>query len=85
MTTAPSVLGRAGGPDRPGDLVAAARELQPLLRENSAAGEEAGQLTGWSRPCTTRACSGCGCPRSSVGLHLTATMAESQHFQAVYG
>ncbi|GAA3041593.1 acyl-CoA dehydrogenase family protein [Pseudonocardia yunnanensis] len=45
MTTAPSVLGRADGADRPTDLVAAARELQPLVRENSAAGEAAGQLT----------------------------------------
>jgi indole-3-acetate monooxygenase len=45
MTTAPSVLGRADGADRPTDLVAAARELQPLLRENSAANEAAGQLT----------------------------------------
>src|SRR4051794_24271826 len=45
MTTAPSVLGRADGADRPTDLVAAARELQPLVRENSAANEAAGQLT----------------------------------------
>jgi alkylation response protein AidB-like acyl-CoA dehydrogenase len=45
MTTAPSVLGRAGGADQPGDLLAAARELQPLLRENCAANEAAGQLT----------------------------------------
>ena len=45
MTTAPSVRGRADGTDRPTDLVAAAHELQPLLRENSAAREAAGQLT----------------------------------------
>jgi indole-3-acetate monooxygenase len=45
MTTAPSVLGGADGADRSADLVAAARELQPLLRENSAANEAAGQLT----------------------------------------
>ncbi|WP_433287619.1 hypothetical protein ACQPZQ_33780 [Pseudonocardia sp. CA-142604] len=30
MTTAPTVVGRADGTDRPGDLVAAAREPQPL-------------------------------------------------------
>jgi alkylation response protein AidB-like acyl-CoA dehydrogenase len=45
MRTAPSVLAPAGGADRPGDLVAAARELQPLLRENGATCEDAGQLT----------------------------------------
>ncbi|HYH33383.1 MAG TPA: acyl-CoA dehydrogenase family protein [Pseudonocardia sp.] len=41
MTTAPPVPDRT----RPGDLVAAARELQPLLRENGAEAEAAGRLT----------------------------------------
>jgi indole-3-acetate monooxygenase len=45
MTTAPSVTGRTDSPGPPGDLVVAARELQPLLREQSAAAEAAGQLT----------------------------------------
>jgi alkylation response protein AidB-like acyl-CoA dehydrogenase len=39
MTTA------SAGPSQTGDLVAAACDLQPLLREHSATGEAAGQLT----------------------------------------
>ncbi|OZM81330.1 acyl-CoA dehydrogenase family protein [Pseudonocardia sp. MH-G8] len=45
MTTAPETIGRTGGSDQQADLITAARGLQPLLRENAAAGEAAGQLT----------------------------------------
>jgi alkylation response protein AidB-like acyl-CoA dehydrogenase len=45
-TTAPdAALGRAGATRRPADLLASARELQPLLRENSVANEAGARLT----------------------------------------
>jgi alkylation response protein AidB-like acyl-CoA dehydrogenase len=44
MTTTASPTLEPAGVDRPTDLVAAAREIAPLIRENASANEAAGQL-----------------------------------------